>query len=68
MEPPRVKSLLGETMPRRCRINHVMNLRENADQKLSAVTDIDELFLRRRLAPANGRLSPRADGAFDSNV
>ena len=55
-------------MPRRCRINDVMNLRENADQKLSAVTDIDELFLRRRLAPANGRLSPRADGAFDSNV
>jgi len=54
-------------MPRRCRINDVMNLRENADRK-SAVTDIDELFLRRRLAPANGRLSPRADGAFDSNV
>ncbi len=78
-------------MPRRCRINDVMNLRESADhesrtflmvrpiehesvttpalfQLRSALTNIDELFLRRRFAPADGRLRPRADRAIDGNV
>jgi hypothetical protein len=34
----------------------------------SALTNIDDLFLRRRFAPANGRLGPRADRALDGNV